>query len=127
MCFIIGNTYTRKEIYNEVGGEQESYLPQYNNTIVCGCFNPKKDPQAPYVILVGKGKDIEKKARMLSRQQGSIPVFVKREVKHWEYKGEFYCNRYSINQSEINVVGQISERDDITGILYLNQTSWFSS
>jgi len=53
MPFIPGESYTRDHIHKQVGGEKISYLPQKDGRIVCGCFSPDSNPEAPYVILVG--------------------------------------------------------------------------
>lgn len=121
MAFTLGNTYTRDDINAQLGGEKETYLPQKNGKIVCGCFNPDLNPQAPYIIFVGIGEKIEEKAQILSKQQDCIPVFVKQESSKWEYKGNFKCIRYSIEKSEIDCVGakKISNREDITAIVYM--------
>jgi hypothetical protein len=125
MAFTLETTYKRDDIYAQLGGEKETYLPQKNGKIVCGCFNPKENPQAPYIILVRSGEKIEKKAQILSKQEGCIPVFVKQETNQWEYKGNFICIRYSTEPAEIECVGakKISNRDreDITGILYMRR------
>lgn len=58
----------------------------------------------------------------MSTQKSSIPVFVKRHPNEWEYRGDFICNRYSQDREEINIVGQkISKRENIIGIIYMNQ------
>lgn len=124
MAFILGNTYTRDEIHNQLGGEKETYLPQKNGKIVCGCFNPDLNPQAPCIILVGNGSRIIEKAQILSKQESCIPVFVKLESGKWEYKGNFICIRYSTEQAEIDCVGakKISNREDIiTGVMYMRR------
>ncbi len=39
MCLSVGNIYTSEEIRQELGGEQQTYLPQTDGQISCGCFN----------------------------------------------------------------------------------------
>ena len=93
MLFVQGESFTRDFIHDQLGGEKVSYLPQKAGRIVCGCFSTESNPEAPYEILVG-GADEEgsegpilRKARMLARQDGSIPVFLMRAANQWMYDG----------------------------------------
>jgi hypothetical protein len=95
MLFVVGEVYTRDRIHTILGGETLSYLPQTGGKIVCGCFSPESNPEAPYEILVG-GADagesegqILRKARRLSRQDGSIPVFLRRAANEWMFDGHY--------------------------------------
>jgi hypothetical protein len=47
MPFIPSESYTRDQIHEEVGGEKVSYLPQKEGRVVCGCFSPDSNPEAP--------------------------------------------------------------------------------
>ena len=79
MAFMRGDSYTRDHIHAELGGETVSYLPQQGGRIVSGCFSPESNPEAPHEILVGGMEEdggegpVLRKARTLSRQEGSIP------------------------------------------------------
>ena len=95
MKFMSADSYTRDQIHAELSGEKVSYLPQHGGRIVCGCFSQESNPEAPYEILVG-GMDEEgsegpilREARMLSRQEGSIPVFLKQAPNAWIFDGHF--------------------------------------
>jgi hypothetical protein len=84
MVFVQGEAYTRDFIQDRLGGEKVSYLSEKAGRIVCGCFSPESNPEAPYEILVGGADEdgsagpIRNKARILARHDGSIPVFLKR-------------------------------------------------
>ncbi|MEM7592980.1 MAG: hypothetical protein AAF383_15930 [Cyanobacteria bacterium P01_A01_bin.83] len=123
MSFTLDHIYTRQEIHEKLGGELETYLPQKNGKIVCGCFNLELNPQAPYIILVGQGDKIESKARQLSIQTKNIPIFIRKATNEWEYQGNFICCRYSIDQGEIDAVNRRSKREGVTSIIYLQKTS----
>lgn len=122
MTFQVGNKYKYDEIHEVLGGDRQFYLSQTNGKIVCGYFTSKLNPQAPYIILVGnKPKNIEK-AEILSKQEGFIPVFLKQKPDEWEYQGNFQLRTYSIDKKEIECIKKnVSNRDDITGILYLGR------
>ncbi len=97
-AFKMNQSYTRDEIYRVLGGEKQTYLPQRNGIIVCGCFDLVKNPYAPEEIWVEPGEKRQKKAKLLEMQRGSIPIFLKqdvKDVKRWQYVGRFTCKEYS--------------------------------
>ena len=76
--FEAGCTYTRREIHDGVdGGSLQSYLPRKGGKVLCGCFNPQLNPDAPNVILAGDGPDIRDSAVVFSKQDWAVPVFTK--------------------------------------------------
>src|SRR5262249_42706860 len=92
MPFVVGGHYTRDQIHAELGGKKVSYLPQHEGRIVCGCFSLETNPDAPYEILVGGTDDggaIRRKARLLVRQEGTIPVFLKESPNDWMFDGHY--------------------------------------
>ena len=62
--FGFGQTYTRGEIRQALGGDLSSCLPHRDGRVVCGCFRPDLNPDAPDVILSGRGPTIERWARV---------------------------------------------------------------
>jgi len=58
--FACGQTYTRGEIRQALGGDLSSSLPHRDGRVVCGCFRPDLNPDAPDVILSGRGPGIER-------------------------------------------------------------------
>lgn len=87
--FSIGRDYTRNEIHAKVGGSKQSYLPTKNGAVVAACLTLMLNPQAPRVILCGRGTRIEPAGELLAEQPNAIPVFLKRDVNRWEYQGPF--------------------------------------
>jgi hypothetical protein len=94
---ILGHSYTREQIAAEHGGGIREYLPNVNGRVVCACLRTDLDynPDAPHVILPGKGTDIEHWANVLCQQQGPVPTYLKRAVNNWAYVGEFEVERFS--------------------------------
>jgi hypothetical protein len=101
MSFQLGKHYTRDEIHDVVGGGTEEYLPTKNGRVVCGCFRPDANPDAPMIILPGFGEKIERTAEMFADQEGGVPVFLKRGSKQWQDVGEFGVKHLSRDSAEI--------------------------
>ena len=91
--FAFSQTYTRGEIRQALGGDLSSYLPHRDGRVVCGCFRPDLNPDAPDVILPGRGPKIERWARVFATQRDFIPCFVKADTNAWEYVGRFRVRR----------------------------------
>lgn len=89
MRLIPGETYTREQIHQKLGGDQQSYLPHVDGDVVCACLRPKANPDAPRTILVGEGENIERWGRQLTRQDGSIPIFLRERTNSWRYRGKY--------------------------------------
>jgi len=87
--FKIDSEYTRDEIHSHLGGSKQSYLPTLSGRVLAVCVKPEMNPQAPKVILCGKGKIISSTGAMLAKQQEPVPVFIKRGANRWEFKGKF--------------------------------------
>ena len=92
-----GQHYTREEIAAAHGGSIIEYLPRAGGRVVCACLrtDPDFNPEAPRVILPGRGRDIEDSAADLVEQRGPIPVYLKRATNVWEYVGDYEVESYS--------------------------------
>jgi hypothetical protein len=53
------------------------------------------NPQAPEVVLVGKGPQRQKRAQLFVDQSDPVPAFVKRNTDEWEYIGDYKAVFYS--------------------------------
>ncbi len=124
MPFIPGESYTRDHIHEILGGEKVSYLPQKDGKIVCGCFSTDANPEAPYVILVGRDDDgeehpVEKKANILEAHEEPIPVFLKRASNDWVYEGSFRVQRVTRDRQFIEEKQRQAGRNDVVTALIL--------
>lgn len=87
--FTIGCEYTRGEIHAYLGGSTVSCLPTSNGVIVAACLSKKFSPQAPEVVLCGRGARTGPVSALFSRQRSAIPVFIKNASSCWQYRGQF--------------------------------------
>ena len=115
---IVGQSYTRQEIHQEVGGGSlQSYLPTRDGRVLCACLRLDTNPGAPEVILPGTGPGIEGAADLLERQTGGIPVFMKRGRGVWEYVGDFQFSGRSKLPVDIESWAGRARRTDITSVI----------
>lgn len=87
--FKLGVAYTRDEIHAAVGGSKISAIPTLNDAVVALCIRTDLNAQAPREILCGAGPMMAKAGNLLASTRGKVPVFIKKKVNHWEYKGMF--------------------------------------
>jgi hypothetical protein len=119
--FAFGQTYTRGEIRQSLGGDLSSYLPHRDGRVVCGCFRPDLNPDAPDVILPGRGPTIERWARVFATQRDFIPCFVKTDTNAWEYVGRFCVRRIISDAAELRARARAASRPlgGLSMVLYL--------
>jgi hypothetical protein len=121
MPFVVGERYDRQHIHDELGGELDTYLPQKDGQIVCGCFRPDDNPRVPDEILVGSGPAIKRKAAVFLLQRWYVPIFIKRDTNDWEYMGDYRVRGVSDNRPVIERKQREAGRTDVTRILYLER------
>jgi hypothetical protein len=116
---VIGQLCSREEVARHLGGGHETYLPQLNGRVVGGCFDPKVNPDAPSIVLVGNGPITKAAGRQFASQTQYVPVFMKRDNKQWEYIGNYRASRSDDTAKTLNEQIQRTGRTDITRVLYL--------
>jgi hypothetical protein len=117
---ILGQCYTRNEIADTHGGGRIEYLPNVAGRIVCACLrtDPAFNPEAPHVILPGRGPKREHWAEVLGEQEGPIPVYLKRAPSRWEYVGDYEVERWSRSPEEIEEREAQTGRP-VTSVIYM--------
>ena len=95
--FTRGRTYTRRQIHRRLGGGLRDSLPHRDGRVVCGAFTLERNPGAPRVVLVEGGTRLERWAGVFARQAGTVPIFLKRGPREWEYVGHYRVGRKSTN------------------------------
>ncbi len=120
----IGQIYTHDFICKTFGGDAKSgtYLPQSQQTILCGCFTTMMNPDAPECVLVGNGPRIMAKAEKLAAQGGAIPVFLKLDTNQWEYKGRYELMLFSKNLPDFEAKAIVADRNDVAAALFFRPT-----
>ena len=119
--FQFGEFYSRSEIHDRVGGGVQDYLPHTQGLVVCGCFSTVLNPDAPSIVLPGRGSGIEKWAGVFGQQRWFVPCFMKRGTGQWEHVGNYRVASQSHRPNEIAEHAASTLRDDITSVLHLER------
>jgi hypothetical protein len=117
--FINGQSYTRAQIHEKLGGSVQSFLPTVNGEVVCACLTLKLNPQAPAVILAGDGPKMMAAAEQLGQQTSKIPVFIKLDTNSWKYVGDWWPVRVTTDQREIAPFLISANRTDIRVVVFM--------
>jgi hypothetical protein len=117
--FSIGDTYSRIDINKVLGGNTRDYMPISKDAVVCVCLTMDMNPDAPAIILVGKGASTEKAAQKLLEQSWTVPLFIKRRENEWEYMGNYRAVSEEQDPKKIAMLGARAGRLDVVTVLCL--------
>ncbi|WP_395004851.1 DUF3883 domain-containing protein [Undibacterium sp.] len=80
------------------------------------------NPNAPDIVVVGKGVIIESSARLFLESGVSVPTFVKRAANAWKFIGDYRAMEYKTDKATIRANHADRRIEDIAGILFLERT-----
>ena len=124
--FEVGRSYTRREIYDILGGDLVSNFPSHQGQVLYCCVSQYWNPDAPEIILIDRQERMTQNAKHFVSQSEPIPVFVKqgrRKNSELVYRGMFLAERYSTDRDEIHPLARKAYRSDIVVVLFLRQVS----
>ena len=121
MIFKQGESYTRDEIHDQLGGSKQSYLPTKDRIVTCICLSKDMNPDAPHIILSGRGKIVNQSAKWLVAQGGEVPVFVKESSSNWIYQGMFRVKKSVVDKNEIRNRYRLAGRTDVQMVIELDE------
>jgi hypothetical protein len=119
--FNIGETYSRVDICKRLGGDTRSYMPICKDAVVCVCLKTELNPDAPEIVLVGKGKQIESAAQIFLKQNWMVPLFIKKGENEWEYKGNYRAVSAETDPNKVAMLGARAGRFDVVFALKLEK------
>jgi hypothetical protein len=121
MEFNAGQTYTRQQIAEAVGGgSTQDFLPNKDGKVLCACLSQEFDPADP-VVLVGRGPGVEMQAEMFCRQNTPVPVFYKKQANQWAYAGTYAPGQCSRDPCMIGKYEESSGRTSLTSVIFLEK------
>lgn len=119
MTLAIGDILSRKELAATVGAGGDSCLLHKGSVVVAIAMNPDKNPDAPNILLVGKGLHKERYAKALLGSVAYVPAFVKKGPDQWQYMGKFRGKCLDHSPTSITAHAVKSGRKDIWGVFSL--------
>ena len=119
-----GAIYTHADLIDTFGGEVKGgiFLPTREGRIVCGCITTEMNPEAPECVLIGDKPRVVTRAEKMADQSGAIPIFVKRGINQWEYRGMYDFVRLSRDPRDYRQLAAEAGRKDVVAALYFRRS-----
>lgn len=122
MKFVRGHPYSRREIHDQLGGSVQCFLPFVGGRVVAACLCPILNPLAPRQILAGDAPGVLNAGRLLARQPGPIPVFLKCGSAQWAFEGMFAVAETIEDPTRCAIAAASAERaDPVRLVIALNE------
>lgn len=81
------------------------------------------NPDAPYVIIVRKGVQRERRAQLATIQDCHVPTYIKRDTDAWEYIGDYGPYVFKTDVSTIQKLAKHRKPNSVAGGLFLDESS----
>lgn len=116
-----GTYITTEELKAKTAGGI-NYIRTKDGVVKALALNPRLNPNAPDVVLVGRGKRIESSAQLFLASGKSMPLYVKRAINSWELIGDYRATEYLTDKATIRTHHSHRPIDTIAGVLFLERT-----
>ena len=107
--------------WSEVPGVGNGFLRHGDGQILSAALHLDLNPDAPAIILVGRGTQRKASACVLCNQDTPIGVYLFRGTNRWEYAGEFFVERSSEALEEIRKHEARAKRTDVVRVIHLKE------
>jgi len=109
---------TTKQLESATAGGDD-FIRTKNGQIVALALRLDLNPNAPYVIIVGKGVRREHRAKLLEQQGGPFPTYLKRGINSWEYIGDYGPYEFKSDAATVQRFARFRKPDSVAGSLFL--------
>jgi hypothetical protein len=111
---------TTAKLAQELAGG-DSYIRTKDGKVLGLAVDPRKNPDAPAIIVVGKGPLIESRAALFMGCGHAVPVYVKEGTNAWRWEGRFAAVAYKKDAETIGRHRGSRRLSEIAGILFLKR------
>ena len=120
MATLVKSGITTAELKSATAGG-DSYIRTKNKMAVGLALRQDINPDAPNVVIFGKGPRIEASAALLARQGHAVPTYIKNGVNDWRYVGRYRAVRLSVDAADIARYGSSRPPGSVAGLLFLER------
>ncbi len=100
----------------------DDYIRTKNREIKGLALNPNLNPEAPSIVVVGKGPRIEARAELFVESDLTVPTYMKRGTNAWELVGSYRAIEYRTDSAAVRKHLGNRPLDEVAGILFLECT-----
>jgi hypothetical protein len=98
--FKLGQSYTRQEIHDKIGGPVQGMLPTVLGRVVCCCVTWDLSKQDEKKLLISDVPHQYPAAKQWAKGKQSVPLFWKRQPGTWEFLGDYRVAKTTDGDSE---------------------------
>lgn len=100
----------------------DDYIRTKNNEVKGLALNPALNHEAPDIVVVGKGRNIEARTKRFLDSGIGVPTYLKHDTNAWELVGQYRAVKYQLDATTI--LKHCGERPvaEVAGILFLERT-----
>jgi NAD(P)H-hydrate repair Nnr-like enzyme with NAD(P)H-hydrate epimerase domain len=117
-----GAVLSRQEIARRLGGSIRPFLPEVAGRAVATCIDPRLNPEAPELVLIGAGPRTLAAARRFARSGHAVPLFLRLGPHRWWHAGTWRAAAL-IEGAALIARHAAHRRDRIAAVMRLAQPS----
>jgi rhodanese-related sulfurtransferase len=110
---------TTKQLEQATAGGDD-FIRTAKGSVVGLALRLDLNPDAPDVIIVGKGIRRELRAKILALQGGTVPTYLKRGVNAWEFVGDYGPYIYKDDAATVQRLVRVRKPNSVAGGLFLS-------
>ena len=97
----------------------DSFIRTKNGIVKGLAIKPEMNPDAPEVIVIGKGPRKVKSVFWFLESKVSVPVYLKQAVNSWKFLGMYSAVDYHQDSATIDKFRKKRDKDEVDGVLFL--------
>ena len=109
-----------KELAHLLAGGDD-YIRTKNNIVLGLALTRKLNPDAPEVVVFGKGPRVVARAELFLQSRLVVPAYIKRKVDQWQYLGQYKAVDIRTEASALTYYGRTRIPDTVAGALILER------
>ena len=100
----------------------DDYIRTKDNKVKGLALNPVLNEDAPKIVVVGKGPNIEARAKRFLESDIAVPTYLKHDTNAWELVGSYRAIEYRTDGATIRTHRGDRPFNEVAGILFLERT-----
>lgn len=100
----------------------DNYIRTKDNIVKVLALKRKLNPDAPEVVVFGKGPEVVRRAKLFLLSDTAVPAYMKRRVDCWQYLGQYRAIDIRTDPGGLKYFGRTRPPGTVAGALVLERT-----
>jgi hypothetical protein len=118
---IIYPEYVDTKRLGELLAGGDDYIRTKENVVKGLALTRALNPDAPEVVVFGKGPRVVARAELFLRSGQAVPAYIKRRVNHWQYLGQYRATDIQTAPVALAHYGRTRPANSVAGALLLER------